>query len=166
MNASTLVRVIAIGCTGLAAGVFLGHWRGVSIATPQLDPSSFIQLQQSIHVHFVPMMPILLFGAAGASIAWALILRTQKGAGFWLVAGTAVAMTTVLGLTLGINVPINRQLMTWNAQMPPADLMQLWRPWEVSHAIRTLLALAAFATQAFVVSLTAAARAPTKMKSA
>lgn len=162
MHVASLVRAIAITCTGLAAGVFLGHWRGVSIATPQLDPSSFIQLQQVIHVHFVPMMPILLFGAAAASIVWALLLRkSQEETGFWLVTGTAVSMTVVLGLTLAINVPINQLLMTWDAERPPADLMRLWRPWEVSHAIRTVLALVAFATQALVVSLAAVARTPT-----
>ncbi len=154
MKALIFFRSLAILCTGLAAGVFLGHWRGISVAMPDLDLSSFVQLQQIVHVHFVPLMPILLFGAAVTSIIWAFFLRkSRKKAGFRLVFGSAVAMTLVLLLTLIINVPINNNLMTWSIETPPPDLMKLWRPWEISHSIRTLLALAAFACQSLALSI-------------
>lgn len=154
MNLHTSVRAFAITCTGLATGVFLGHWRGVSIAMSQLEPTSFVHLQQIIHVHFVPMMPILLFGAAVASLAWSLSLRNyRKDATFWLVTGSAMAMAIVLGLTLVVNVPINRELMTWNAEMPPANFAVTWARWELSHSVRTVLAIAAFVSQAMALSL-------------
>lgn len=147
------VRVLALVSTGLAAGVFLGHRRGVSVAMPQLDPASFVQLQQIIHVQFVPMMPVLLFLAAGASITWALQLRVSADRiARWLAGLAAAAMTAALALTLAINVPINNTLMTWSVAAPPPDVRALWQPWEVSHAIRTVLAFAAFVAQAVVLS--------------
>ena len=55
-----IVRIVALICTGLAAGIFLGHRAGVSRAMPVLNPSSFIQLQQVIHKTFARMMPVLI----------------------------------------------------------------------------------------------------------
>lgn len=77
MNPLAVVRVISIVCTGLVAGIFLGHRAGVSFAMPELSPSSFVQLQQIIHVHFVRMMPILTISAVGASIVWTILLRSR-----------------------------------------------------------------------------------------
>jgi hypothetical protein len=58
-----VATVVALICTGLAAGIFLGHRAGVSRAVPILGPSSFIQLQQVIHKTFARMMPVLTIGA-------------------------------------------------------------------------------------------------------
>jgi uncharacterized membrane protein len=153
MNALVMVRVISILCTGLAAGIFLGHRVGVSLARPELSPSSFVQLQQIIHVHFVRMMPILMIGAVGASILWTILLRPHWTAvEFWLVSGASIAMVCTLVLTRAVNVPINEQLMSWSIQAPPANLMQLWAPWEKVHSIRTVLAIAAFAFEVVALS--------------
>lgn len=162
VNTLATVRVIAIVCTGLAAGVFLGHRMGVSLAMPELGPTSFVQLQQIIHVHFARMMPILMIGAAGAALIWAILLRGHwRAIEFWLVSGASLAMTCVLVLTLAINVPINGQLMTWNIATPPANLMELWRPWEKVHSIRTVLTIAAFVSE--VVALSAFARSARRL---
>lgn len=160
MMGSTTTRAFATTCTGLAAGVLLGHWRGVSAAVPQLEPASFIQLQQVIHVQFVPMMPILLFGATTGAIAWAFMLRHRRSSAvFWLVAASAAAMAVVLGMTLLVNVPINRELMTWRADAPPGNLALTWSRWEASHSLRTVLALAAFVLQMVGLSTEASRKA-------
>ena len=75
-----VVHIVTLICTGLSAGIFLGHRAGVSLAMPILNPSSFIQLQQVIHKTFVLMMPVLILGAwvgsaAGYSSALALANR-------------------------------------------------------------------------------------------
>ncbi len=94
------------------------------------------------------MMPILLFVAAGASIAQTVLMRQQRHEfSFWLVSLTAAAMTAVLGMTLAINVPLNNALMTWSVASPPANLAEMWQPWETSHAIRTVVAIVAFLLQ-------------------
>jgi len=144
MNWLAFVRVISIVCTGLAAGVFLGHGMGVAFAGPQLSASSFVQLQQIIHTQFVPMMPILLAGAAGTSILWAYLIRASRGFDLWFVLFAATAMVATFVLTRVVNVPINEQLMTWSVQAPPVNLTELWQPWQRAHSIRTVLALLAF----------------------
>jgi hypothetical protein len=47
-----------------------------------------------------------------------------------------------------VNVPINDQLMTWSMESPPANVRELWAPWERVHTIRTVLAIGAFILEA------------------
>jgi len=77
-----IVSIVAIICTGLVAGIFLGHRAGVSLAMPILSPSSFVQLQQIIHRTFARMMPVLVIGSVLSSVLWVVLLgvdATYKG---------------------------------------------------------------------------------------
>jgi uncharacterized membrane protein len=56
-----------------------------------------------------------------------------------------LAYISVLVLTRTFNVPINNQLMTWNASSPPSDVMEIWARWEQVHTVRTFLAVLGFA---------------------
>ena len=124
---------------------------GVSFAMPHLSPSSFVQLQQVIRRHFARMMPPLILTALGASLAWAVLLASHgRSLAFWLAAGAALALVCIAALTRGVNVPINQRLVTWSTEVPPADLITLWTPWERVHSARTVLAVAAFVAQVIV----------------
>jgi uncharacterized membrane protein len=149
-----IVRIVALICTGLAAGIFLGHRAGVSRAMPVLNPSSFIQLQQVIHKTFARMMPVLILGALLGSVVWGFLLRSRwRTDEFWLVSGASLAMMCILAMTRAVSIPINKRLMTWNATVPPSDLSTVWAPWERIHSIRTVLAIVAFAAEVIALSI-------------
>ena len=143
-----IAPVVALICTGLVAGIFLGHRAGVSRAVPILSPSSFIQLQQTIHKTFVRMMPVLVLGSVLGSALWAALLRAcWRTPGFWFVVGASLMMICVATMTRAINVPINNRLMSWDVAAPPSDLSTVWARWEEIHSIRTVLAIVAFAVE-------------------
>lgn len=75
-------------------------------------------------------------------------------------------MVCSIVLTQAVNIPINGQLMTWSIETPPANLMELWRPWERVHSIRTVLAGAAFAFQVVALSVFSRSAAPSKVDAA
>jgi uncharacterized membrane protein len=58
----------------------------------------------------------------------------------------------IFAMTLAVNVPINKRLMTWNAATPPSDLTTVWAPWEQVHSVRTVLAIIAFAAKVIALS--------------
>jgi uncharacterized membrane protein len=130
--------------TGLVGGVLFGDRMGTSPVRPTLPAGCFVQFQQGLHVHFVPLMPILLFLAVASGLVTAVLARRRSRTSFIYAAGAAMLSLAVLVITLAINVPINVQLMTWTPASPPPDLPRLWAPWEQAHTIRTVLALAAF----------------------
>lgn len=73
--------------------------------------------------------------------------------GFWLVAVATAAILFIFLMTLAVNVPINEQLMTWSVESPPANVRELWAPWERVHTIRTVAAIGAFILEAAALSL-------------
>ena len=51
MDVLTIVRVIAVVCAGLLAGIFFGYRTGAYYSLQKLSPSSFVQFQQGLHLH-------------------------------------------------------------------------------------------------------------------
>ena len=149
MTPMILTRLIALIATGLTAGIFLGHRAGVSRASTRLAPGSFIQLQQIIHATFERIMPPLVIASVLGTAIWALLVRTHvPPAAFWLLLAATLGLVSAAGLTRTINIPINRQLISWNSEAPPAEFPQVWERWERIHTIRTVIVVAAFMCQA------------------
>ena len=143
-----MVRFVAVLSAGLVAGIFLGDRMGASFARPALSPSSFVAFQQIQHAHFVRMMPILIGIAILSSVAWLVLIRARMGSAelLFLALGTLAAISVIV-LTRTVHVPINNQLMTWNASSPPPDVMGIWARWEQAHTVRTVLAVLGFALE-------------------
>ena len=156
MSALPVVRIIAVVCTGLFAGILLGDRAGATYARPELGPSSFVQFQQIQHVHFARMMPPLVIAAILGGLVWLLLIRAYwNSAEFWLIGLATAALIVCLVLTLRVNAPLNKELMTWTIANPPANVIDLWRPWERVHTVRTVLSVAAFLFEATALSLSA-----------
>jgi uncharacterized membrane protein len=155
----TILRVVALVSTGLMAGIFLGHRIGLHYALPALSPSTFVQLGQTIAVRGMKIMPPLVFTALFSNLLWLAMLRREwRTAEFWLVAVSACAMLVSIAVTMAVNVPLNKQLMTWSIASPPTNLQEIWAPWERVNTLRSVLATGALALEALAVSLGANAR--------
>ena len=77
MSLRSIIRFVALVSTGLLAGIFLGDRMGLGFARPALPASSFVQLQQIQHVHFVRMMPVLQIAALLSTLTWLFLLRSS-----------------------------------------------------------------------------------------
>ena len=154
MGVLTIVRVVAPVSAGLLAGIFLGHRAGAQHALPKLSASSFVQLQQIIHVHYAKFMPPLVLTALLSSISWLVLIRSLWRTGeFWLVAISACAILVIAAATRAVNVPLNSQLMTWSVASPPANLRELWAPWDRVNTLRSVLGTGAFVLESVALSL-------------
>lgn len=161
MKALGIVRVVAVICAGLLAGIYL-HDRAAASARGGLNTSSFVQYQQMVHMNFVWMMPPLLLAAALGALAWLLLVRSQWRAGeFWLIAAALFGIVFIIVITRLVNVPINNQLMTWSASSPPPTLRELWAPWERIDVVRTIVGAAVFVFEVLALSLRASGKRTT-----
>jgi uncharacterized membrane protein len=139
-----LIRTLAVVCIGLLAGIYVAD-RATAPARATLSASSFVQYQQTVHITYVKMMPPLVIAAIIAAIGWLILVRSQwREAEFWIIASAACAVIFIAVLTRAVNIPLNEQLMTWSITDPPANLKDLWAPWERVDAIRTAAAVCAF----------------------
>ena len=141
MIISTAVRVVAIACAGVLAGIYAGYGAGPQHALQALSASSFVQFQQIVHVHYVKFMPPLVLAALLAAIVWLVLIRAQwRSLEFWLIVVSACGMASIAIMTRAISLPLNDQLMTWSIDDPPGDLRTLWAPWERVNVARAYLA--------------------------
>jgi uncharacterized membrane protein len=154
MGALTILRVVAVVSAGLLAGIFVGHRAGLHYAVPKLSASSFVQLGQVIYSHYVRFMPPLVVTALVSSALWVVMVRSRwRTAEFWLVAISAGAILAILAVTRAVNVPLNKNLMTWSVDSPPPNPQQLWEPWERVNTLRSVLATAALVLETAALSL-------------
>lgn len=154
MILSATVRVIAIACVGVLAGIYFGYAAGPQYALQAVSASSFVQFQQVVHVHYVTFMPILVMSALLAAVAWLITIRAQwRSLEFGLIALSAVGIALIAILTRAVNVPLNNALMTWSIATPPADLRTLWEPWERVNTARAYLAVGVLVLEAVALNL-------------
>jgi uncharacterized membrane protein len=157
MGLVTILRVVAVVSVGLLAGIFLGYRVGVQYALPELSASSFVQLQQIIHVHYARFMPPLVLTALLSSVLWLVMIRSQwRTAEFWFIVISACGILVFATATRAVNVPLNNQLMTWSVASPPTNLREIWAPWDRVNTLRSVLATGAIVLEAVALSLRAA----------
>src|SRR5260370_11840599 len=145
MSLISVIRFLAVISTGLLAGIFLGDRVGLGFARPALPTSSFVQLQQIQHVHFVRFMPVLQIAAVLGALIWLFLLRSNVGTAQFLLLVLAVAgLLTVFALTMAINVPINNTLITWTPSPPPPTPIDILKRWEQVNTMRSIIAPIAF----------------------
>jgi uncharacterized membrane protein len=156
MDMLTIVRVVAVVCTGLLAGIFLGYRAGPQYALKEISASSFVQFQQVVHVHFVRFMPPLVLTALLTALVWLLMVRSQwRSAEFWLIAASTCGIALIAAMTRAVSVPLNNQLMTWNIATPPNNVREIWAPWDRVNTIRALVATGALILEVVTLSLRA-----------
>ena len=161
MDVLTIVRVVAIVCTGLLAGIFLGYRAGPQYALKEVSASSFVQFQRVVHLHFVRFMPPLVLTALLSGLAWLLMLRSQwTSVEFWLIAASTCGIAVIAAMTRAVNVPLNNKLMTWNIAAPPPDLREIWAPWDRVNTIRAFVATGVLILEAVALSLRASIGRP------
>jgi uncharacterized membrane protein len=154
MDVATLVRVIALACAGMLAGIFFGYRLGPYYALQKISSSSFVHFQQVVHAHYVRFMPPLLLCALLSALAWIFTIRSQwSSAEFWLVAASACGIALIIAMTRAVNVPLNNKLMTWDAAAPPADVRAVWAPWDRVNTVRTWVSAGVFLLEAVAANI-------------
>ena len=156
MDMLTIIRAIAVVCAGLLAGIYVGNRAGPQLALQKISPSSFVQFQQVVHMHYVRFMPPLNITAMLTAIAWLVALRSRwASVEFWLIAVAACGIVLVIALTRAVNVPLNNRLMTWNIDAPPSDLGKVWAPWNRVNTVRAFVSTGVLICEALALSLRA-----------
>jgi uncharacterized membrane protein len=140
---SNVPGAVAVLTSGTVAGVLFGVARAVAPTMEQLPGSTYVRVHQLLDPHFDPFMPrvtkvTLAAAPVAAALARSPLRRALFGAGLLATAGVALVSETR-------NVPINRDVLTWQADHPPAEWEDVRRRWLRANVARTACAVTAFA---------------------
>jgi len=131
--------------SGLLAGEEFIVRFGVRGAIARLADPDHIRIRQALIRALRILVPILFFLAllSGAAVVY---LGPLEGQAFVLRAAGLAALLLFIAVTLSGTVPINKAALDWSPRVPPDDWRILVRRWERLDTVRTLAALAAFAS--------------------
>ena len=140
----TIARFVNLSLVALLAGLLVGVFI-VERALLEVSASVYTAVQKPKHEVFEPIMPVFntLVIVSGLLVAL-LLIRDRKTWEFGLTAIGVVCTIALTTTTLLVNVPINSEIINaWSVKNPPADWAQVRDRWNLFHAIRTVLAVAA-----------------------
>ncbi len=142
-----IVHVLALHMvlgSGVLAGVLVAVSRAVVPTFAALPADRYVQLHQLLDPRFDPIMP------------WICRIAMVQGTVLVVVVPpiTAKALLALGVILIGVvalvselrNVPINRQVLSWDPQQPPPNWTELRSRWARGHHLRTAFAVTAFAT--------------------
>ena len=136
------VHPTVIILTGVLAGAILATWLSeVSIGGSAELWIAYHQAITDAYTYALPPIGGLALIAALAALAtsW----RNSHGRRHLLAAVGCLLLGFIV--TVVVHFPINAEIATWQPADPPANWQQFRDRWLTAHAVRTVLAVAAFA---------------------
>ncbi len=137
----------------LVCGVFWGLYFALSRSYHLFTPGELAKIARTIVANLeVPMrnVSLLCLALMGLSIAF---YPDKAGWGFYAMIASLLLIIGALVITTAIEVPINRQVVTWTNETVPDNWQQIRGRWQYYNVMRVILALLSFALFAAVVAL-------------
>lgn len=137
----TVTLVASVLTMGLSAGLFYAFSCSVMLGLNQADDRTFVVAMQRINVAILnPWFMLSFLGAMVFTILAGILRIAGEGGGGvlpWIIAA-AVLYVVVLGVTGGINVPLNNQLLAagdTDFAAARAVFESTWNRWNLVRAI-------------------------------
>ena len=123
-------------------GVFWGTWFALSRSIAVLREQTFLDIGHTTIRNLGGPMSILMPLSLVSAIV-VLVLLPKRSIAFALALAGFLLMIIALIVTLGIEVPIDRQIEQWTIATLPFDWRELRDRWEFYHALRTFVSIGA-----------------------
>jgi uncharacterized membrane protein len=127
--------------TGIVAGAFLVGTFAVHPAASLLNASAHLLLRQELIGRLARWMPPFMFLPVIASISAMTLCQTSVLLALDAL-GLALSLATI-GISIGVNVPLNRLFAGWSRDALPSDWRNHIDRWDFAHSLRTSTAEAA-----------------------
>lgn len=137
---TTIVRFINIILAALLAGTSFGIWMGFNPSN--YSPSTYIEQQQNLVGSLNALMVSLVISATLVTLISAFLQRKNKAVFITLLFAAAFFASCIFISRFG-NLPIQKEMLTWNAASLPENWTSLRDKWWSFHIIRTIAELIA-----------------------
>ncbi len=118
----------------LVVGTMFGIWLGYNPA--DLSPRAYVEQQQHAIRTLNVTLPVLGAVTVLLTLASAFLARRSRGR-FALLLGAAACFVAAGLVTRLLNQPINAMVITWAADAPPMNWVELRDEWWRWHMVRT-----------------------------
>jgi uncharacterized membrane protein len=139
---ANIIRFVDLLLMSLLVGTMFGVWLGFNPSG--LSASTYVEQQQNTIRALNTILPAL--GAVCIVLTAALAVLSKHDTRARILLAAAVICLVAAGLITRFgNQPINSQVITWSAQAPAANWMELRDIWWQWHILRTVSGIGALA---------------------
>ncbi|GAA2828719.1 anthrone oxygenase family protein [Kribbella solani] len=135
-------RAAARGCSAVLAGVALTVLV-LELASRHLAGPDYVRLRQAEYKPFTWFIGVISVLTLASVITLTVQAYKHKRQ---LLRPPLIALALILVaivITLAVNGPINLEQLNWNPTTPPANWSEIRDHWQLAHAARTVVLLAA-----------------------
>ncbi len=142
MNRLKTLQYACLVLLMLVTGVFWGTWLGLSRSISSISAATFLEIGNIMIANLAVPMRILM----PLTLLLLIILAfSQRSLPQYATLGGLAFFLAALLITLTVNVPLDQQIVQWNAANLPADWQNIRDRWELYHLLRTVASLLSFA---------------------
>lgn len=138
----TVVRAAAPIMNGIIAGIHIGSVLPET-GVRRFTAREYVRYHQELDKEMARAMPVVGNVALAAGIA--AIVAGRNGRERRLASVALACGVAEVALTITKNVPLNREVQTWDADNPPEQWANVRDRWMEGHRVRTVLSLVGFA---------------------
>jgi len=134
-------ELISIVLSILVSGMFWGPWLALSRYMAAFEPKVFLAIVNQLNRNMAPVMTILMPAALLSLVPVLFLSYNERPATFYLaLTGLALFLIPLL-VTMRVEVPIVKQIVTWTDSTLPDNWQQLRDRWGAFHYIRIVPSL-------------------------
>jgi uncharacterized membrane protein len=135
-------QLTSIVLSALVAGMFHGPWIALSRSMKTFTPEVFLAIVDRMNRNMTPVMTVMMPAALLSIIPVMLFSYQGKPRTFYLNAIAFALFIIALIVTVFVEVPIVKEIVTWTVATLPANWQQLRDRWTKVHIIRVIAGLA------------------------
>ena len=135
-------ELVSIILSAIVGGMYWGPWLALSRSMATFEPKVFLAIVNQMNRNMAPLMTVLTPASLLSIVPILVISYPEHQETFWLaLAGFALFIVALL-VTVIVEVPIVKQIVTWTTSTLPNNWQQLRDRWGAFHLIRIVASFA------------------------
>jgi uncharacterized membrane protein len=136
-----LLELINIVLLLLVSGMYWGPWLALTRSMATFEPAVFLAIVQRLNRNMEPLMTALLPVALLSTLPVLALAYGSHPTTFWLTLAGFLLFVVTLLVTILVEVPIVKQIVTWTPSTLPDNWQQLRDRWGAFHLARIIPSL-------------------------
>lgn len=136
-----IIELINILIAAIAGGMYWGPWLALTISLKEFDTKTFLAVVHRLNKNMAPLMTVLSPLSLLATIAVLVLSYNNHPTTFYFTLAGFVSYLSAVVVTVTIEVPVVKQMITWTESTLPANWMQLRDRWGKFHIVRVMAAV-------------------------
>ena len=136
-----ICELVSIILSAIAAGMFFGPWLALSRSINTFKPDVFLAIVSRLDRNIEPLMKVLMPITLLSLVSVLYFSYNQQMQTFYLTIASFSLFCVALVVTLVVEVPIVKQIITWSVSTLPDNWEQLRDRWGTFHVVRVIAAI-------------------------